>query len=57
MYCKLHFFWALSDILGVVTLSNMSSKILKGNVKPSDKVTKVLYKQFEMASKKLMYKK
>ena len=37
-----------SDILGVVTLSNMSSKILKGKVKPTDCVTKVLYNQFEM---------
>ncbi len=37
-----------SGILGVVTLSNMSSKILKGKVKPTDCVTKVLYNQFEM---------
>ncbi len=42
-------YWFLSsDILGVVTLSNMSSKILKGKVKPTDCVTKVLYNQFEM---------
>ena len=39
-----------SDVQGVVTLSNMTSKILKGNVKSTDKVTKVLYKQFEMVS-------
>ena len=35
-----------SDVQGVVTLSNMTSKILKGNVKSTDKVTK----QFEMVS-------
>ena len=39
-----------SDVQGVVTLSNTTSKILKGNVKSTDKVTKVLYKQFEMVS-------
>ena len=39
-----------SDVQGVVTLSNMTSKISKGNVKSTDKVIKVLYKQFEMVS-------
>ena len=52
MSCVIILFHAhvYSGILGVVTLTNMSSKILKGNVKSSDKVTKVLYNQFEMVS-------
>ncbi|KAM9317504.1 cystathionine beta-synthase [Gastrophryne carolinensis] len=33
-------------VLGVVTLGNMLSSILAGKVKPSDAVTKVIYKQF-----------
>lgn len=37
----------LSDIVGVVTLSNTTSKILSGTAKPSDPVTKVIYRQFE----------
>ena len=41
----------IRDVEGVVTLSNMTSKMLKGTVKGSDPVTKVLYKQFEMVSR------
>ena len=62
MYMHIHFlymthrycpFSCSSDVQGVVTLSNMTSKILKtlkGNFKSTDKATKVLYKQFEMVS-------
>ncbi|XP_056145115.1 cystathionine beta-synthase b [Lampris incognitus] len=34
-------------ILGMVTLGNMLSSVLAGKVKPSDPVSKVLYKQFQ----------
>uniref|UniRef100_A0A8D0CLX6 Cystathionine beta-synthase n=1 Tax=Scleropages formosus TaxID=113540 RepID=A0A8D0CLX6_SCLFO len=34
-------------ILGMVTLGNMLSSVLAGKVKPSDPVSKVLYKQFK----------
>ncbi|KAG5833532.1 hypothetical protein ANANG_G00276900 [Anguilla anguilla] len=34
-------------ILGMVTLGNMLSTVLAGKVKPSDPVSKVLYKQFK----------
>lgn len=37
-----------SDVVGVVTLTNLSSKMLKGSVKRTDSVMKALYKQFEM---------
>lgn len=37
-----------SDVVGVVTLTNLSSKMLKGSVKGTDSVMKALYKQFEM---------
>ncbi|KAM4796954.1 LOW QUALITY PROTEIN: cystathionine beta-synthase [Rhinophrynus dorsalis] len=33
-------------VLGMVTLGNMLSSVLAGKVKPSDPVTKVIYKQF-----------
>ncbi|XP_063301678.1 cystathionine beta-synthase isoform X1 [Pelobates fuscus] len=33
-------------VLGMVTLGNMLSSLLAGKVKPSDPVTKVIYKQF-----------
>ncbi|NP_001080616.1 cystathionine-beta-synthase L homeolog [Xenopus laevis] len=33
-------------VLGMVTLGNMLSSVLAGKVKPSDLVTKVIYKQF-----------
>lgn len=33
-------------VLGMVTLGNMLSSVLAGKVKPSDSVTKVIYKQF-----------
>uniref|UniRef100_A0A8C5LTF0 Cystathionine beta-synthase n=1 Tax=Leptobrachium leishanense TaxID=445787 RepID=A0A8C5LTF0_9ANUR len=33
-------------VLGMVTLGNMLSSLLAGKVKPSDSVTKVIYKQF-----------
>lgn len=36
------------DVVGVVTMGNITSKILKGAVKATDKVSDVLYKQFEM---------
>jgi len=36
-----------STILGMVTLGNMLSSVLAGKVKPSDPVSKVLYKQFK----------
>eukprot|EP00118_Oscarella_pearsei_P024586 m.306360 g.306360 ORF g.306360 m.306360 type:complete len:534 (+) comp41184_c0_seq1:70-1671(+) len=35
------------DVLGMVTLGNLLSKVLRGKVKPSDPVTSVLYKQFQ----------
>ncbi|KAJ8255935.1 hypothetical protein COCON_G00197990 [Conger conger] len=35
------------QILGMVTLGNMLSSVLAGKVKPSDPVSKVLYKQFK----------
>lgn len=34
-------------ILGMVTLGNMLASVLAGKVKPSDPVSKVLYKQFK----------
>ncbi|XP_026569361.1 cystathionine beta-synthase-like isoform X2 [Pseudonaja textilis] len=34
-------------ILGMVTLGNMLSSVLAGKVQPSDKVSKVIYKQFQ----------
>ncbi|XP_067111172.1 cystathionine beta-synthase b [Osmerus mordax] len=34
-------------ILGMVTLGNMLSSVLAGKIKPSDPVSKVLYKQFK----------
>lgn len=34
-------------ILGMVTLGNMLASVLAGKVKPSDTVSKVLYKQFK----------
>ena len=45
----------LRDILGMVTMSNMTSRMLIGGSKGppvlrTDPVTKVLYKQFEMVS-------
>ena len=36
-----------SLILGMVTLGNMLASVLAGKVKPSDPVSKVLYKQFK----------
>lgn len=38
------------DILGVVTIGNMSAKLLKGSCKPQDSVTKVIFKQFKQVS-------
>jgi len=35
------------QILGMVTLGNMLSSVLAGKVKPSDPISKVLYKQFK----------
>ncbi|XP_065841452.1 cystathionine beta-synthase-like [Oscarella lobularis] len=35
------------DVLGVVTLGNLMSKVLRGKVNSSDPVTAVLYKQFQ----------
>ena len=43
-----------SDVVGVVTMGNITSKILKGAVKATDKVSDVLYKQFEMVSSKII---
>lgn len=37
-----------SDVIGVITLTNLSSKMLRGSVKKNDSVMKALYKQFEM---------
>jgi len=45
---------ALDDngtILGMVTLGNLTSQILSGRVKPSDSISKVLYRQFVMVPK------
>jgi cystathionine beta-synthase len=36
------------DIKGVVTLTNMTSKMLQGTIKASDPVTRVCYEQFNM---------
>ena len=36
------------DVMGMVTTTNLTAKMLNGAVKSSDSVTKVLYKQFEM---------
>lgn len=41
------FFFSFSVILGMVTLGNMLSSVLAGKVKPSDQVSKVIYKQFK----------
>lgn len=35
------------QILGMVTLGNMLSSVLAGKVRPSDPISKVLYKQFK----------
>ena len=37
-----------SNVVGVVTMTNMTSKMLNGSVKAADEVSHVLYKQFEM---------
>lgn len=37
-------------ILGMVTLGNMLASVLAGKIKPSDSVSKVLYKQFRQVS-------
>ncbi|KAE8620893.1 hypothetical protein XENTR_v10004609 [Xenopus tropicalis] len=39
-------------VLGMVTLGNMLSSVLAGKVKPSDPVTKVIYKQFSQVNLK-----
>jgi len=39
-----------SEILGVVTIGNMTSKLLKGTCMPQDSVTKVIFKQFQQVS-------
>ena len=36
------------DVMGMVTMTNLTAKMLNGAVKSSDSVTNVLYKQFEM---------
>ena len=41
------------DILGMVTVGNMMAQMVRSKVKPSDLVSKVMYKQFKMVSKSL----
>jgi len=36
-----------SNILGMVTLGNLTSQIVSGRVKPDDPITKILYRQFK----------
>lgn len=43
------------DILGMVTVGNMMAQMVRSKVKPSDLVSKVMYKQFKMVSKSLYF--
>merc|ERR1712154_620100 len=38
------------EIYGVVSVGNLSSKLLKGRVSPNDKVTKATFKKFKAVS-------
>eukprot|EP00105_Crassostrea_gigas_P020489 XP_011439282.1 PREDICTED: cystathionine beta-synthase isoform X6 [Crassostrea gigas] len=38
------------DILGMVTVGNMMAQVVRSKVKPSDPVSKAMYKQFKMVS-------
>ena len=44
------FYVSFSEILGIISVTNMTSKITKGKVKPTDPVTKMLYSKFDMVS-------
>lgn len=37
-----------SDIMGMVTVGNMMAQVVRSKVKPSDPISKVMYKQFKM---------
>ena len=36
--------------MGIISVTNMTSKITKGKVKPTDSVTVMLYKKFDLVS-------
>lgn len=38
------------DIMGMVTVGNMMAQVVRSKVKPSDPVSKAMYKQFKMVS-------
>ncbi|XP_048777807.2 cystathionine beta-synthase-like isoform X2 [Ostrea edulis] len=38
------------DIMGMVTVGNMMAQVVRSKVKPSDPISKVMYKQFKMVS-------
>ncbi|XP_062606583.1 cystathionine beta-synthase-like isoform X1 [Saccostrea cucullata] len=38
------------DIMGMVTVGNMMAQVVRSKIKPSDPVSKVMYKQFKMVS-------
>ena len=43
------------EVLGMVTMSNTTSKLLTGAAKPSDPVSKVVYRQFEKVHSRCQY--
>ena len=54
-YVILYSFFSICDrdILGMVTVGNMMAQMVRSKVKPSDLVSKVMYKQFKMVRKSL----
>ena len=41
--------------MGIISVTNMTSKITKGKVKPTDSVTVMLYKKFDLVSKLIIF--
>ena len=42
-------------VSGMVTVSNMMAQVVRAKVKKSDPVSKVMYKQFKMVSRSLIF--
>ena len=42
-------------VSGMVTVSNMMAQVVRAKVKKSDPVSKVMYKQFKMVSRSVMF--
>ncbi len=47
-YDQLPVVTADGEVLGMVTMGNLTSFIVQGRVKPSDSISKVIYRQFKM---------